>query len=56
MAIAGWSSPVARQVHTLKVVGSNPTPVTKFRYFRIKLYVSGRLVAIEAYTPRTKCR
>ena len=26
---AGWSSPVARQAHNLKVVGSNPTPATK---------------------------
>ena len=36
---AGWSSPVARQAHNLKVVGSNPTPATnkiadsKFYYF-----------------------
>ncbi len=29
-ADAGWSSPVARQAHNLKVVGSNPTPATKF--------------------------
>jgi len=28
--IAGWSSPVARQAHNLKVVGSNPTPATKY--------------------------
>jgi hypothetical protein len=28
--IAGWSSPVARQAHNLKVVGSNPTPATNF--------------------------
>jgi hypothetical protein len=28
---AGWSSPVARQAHNLKVVGSNPTPATKFQ-------------------------
>jgi hypothetical protein len=28
---AGWSSPVARQAHNLKVVGSNPTPATKIR-------------------------
>ena len=28
--IAGWSSPVARQAHNLEVVGSNPTPATKF--------------------------
>ena len=27
---AGWSSPVARQAHNLKVVGSNPTPATKY--------------------------
>src|SRR5439155_19602891 len=26
---AGWSSPVARQAHNLKVVGSNPAPATK---------------------------
>src|SRR3954463_5863633 len=25
---AGWSSPVARHAHNLKVVGSNPTPAT----------------------------
>src|SRR6056300_1214056 len=27
---AGWSSPVARQAHNLKVVGSNPTPATNY--------------------------
>jgi hypothetical protein len=27
--IAGWSSPVARQAHNLKVGGSNPPPATK---------------------------
>ena len=27
--IAGWSSPVARQAHNLKVVGSNPAPATQ---------------------------
>jgi hypothetical protein len=27
---AGWSSPVARQAHNLKVVGSNPAPAPKF--------------------------
>ena len=25
---AGWSSPVARQAHNLKVTGSNPVPAT----------------------------
>src|SRR5260370_31271218 len=28
--IAGWSSPVARQAHNLKVIGSNPIPATTF--------------------------
>ncbi len=28
---AGWSSPVARQAHNLKVTGSNPVPATNFR-------------------------
>src|SRR6516225_8976981 len=32
---AGWSSPVARQAHNLKVVGSNPTPATNFKYRQI---------------------
>jgi hypothetical protein len=27
---AGWSSPVARQAHNLKVTGSNPVPASKF--------------------------
>ena len=27
--IAGWSSPVARQAHNLKVTGSNPVPATR---------------------------
>ena len=29
---AGWSSPVARQAHNLKVTGSNPVPATKSRH------------------------
>ena len=29
-ANAGWSSPVARQAHNLKVAGSNPAPATTF--------------------------
>src|SRR3954469_24534364 len=29
---AGWSSPVARQAHNLKVAGSNPAPATKHQY------------------------
>ena len=29
LTTAGWSSPVARQAHNLKVIGSNPIPATK---------------------------
>ena len=36
---AGWSSPVARQAHNLKVVGSNPTPATKYRIDKPQLLV-----------------
>jgi hypothetical protein len=51
--VAGWSSPVARQAHNLKVRGSNPLPATKgnkpaavfgrfcMMYYRIAFY--GRL-------------
>ena len=28
---AGWSSPVAREAHNLKVAGSNPAPATTFQ-------------------------
>ena len=28
---AGWSSPVARQAHNLKVAGSNPAPATNIQ-------------------------
>jgi hypothetical protein len=30
---AGWSSPVARQAHNLKVVGSNPAPATNLNNY-----------------------
>ena len=42
---AGWSSPVARQAHNLKVVGSNPTPATKI------MALSQRLSAILLSAP-----
>src|SRR5262249_30055358 len=38
--IAGWSSPVARQAHNLKVRGSNPLPATKLR--PLSQWLSGR--------------
>ena len=31
---AGWSSPVARQAHNLKVAGSNPAPATKYQFIK----------------------
>ena len=47
---AGWSSPVARQAHNLKVTGSNPVPATKnavrsmtWRRFLLDLLASLRL-------------
>ena len=33
---AGWSSPVARQAHNLKVVGSNPAPATNSKKAALK--------------------
>ena len=45
---AGWSSPVARQAHNLKVVGSNPTPATteplKSLTFLASLFPAGLFV------------
>ena len=38
---AGWSSPVARQAHNLKVVGSNPTPATNNIYKNTDYLVIG---------------
>src|SRR3954466_644038 len=32
---AGWSSPVARQAHNLKVRGSNPLPATKIQSYTL---------------------
>ena len=37
---AGWSSPVARQAHNLKVAGSNPAPATNITNFQ-KTLASG---------------
>jgi hypothetical protein len=41
---AGWSSPVARQAHNLKVIGSNPIPATTFTERR---YASGTAGSFE---------
>ena len=44
---AGWSSPVARQAHNLKVTGSNPVPATKHIY-KIKFSNVERLAYLYA--------
>ena len=38
LLIAGWSSPVARQAHNLKVVGSNPAPATNVKPQKLKRF------------------
>ena len=54
---AGWSSPVARQAHNLKVVGSNPTPATNFTN-EIEVSASCRTVSAQnsAESERLKVR
>src|SRR5882724_997524 len=41
---AGWSSPVARQAHNLKVTGSNPVPATKIAQLIQVVMKTGRPV------------
>ena len=56
---AGWSSPVARQAHNLKVGGSNPPPATNFIYpISRPLSLSGLLafVASDRIPARWPCR
>ncbi len=43
--IAGWSSPVARQAHNLKVIGSNPIPATSVTCSPSRPSVTGRLLS-----------
>ena len=40
--VAGWSSPVARQAHNLKVAGSNPAPATILRLTVLMVALEGR--------------
>ena len=49
--IAGWSSPVARQAHNLKVGGSNPLPATNITF----AYHRYAKVAPSAAVIRRKC-
>jgi hypothetical protein len=67
---AGWSSPVARQAHNLKVVGSNPAPATSQNsspewgfYFVLNLRIINALANTQsreaenmAITRRATCR
>src|SRR5476651_2754910 len=45
---AGWSSPVARQAHNLKVVGSNPAPATNSKK---AVLARGRFFVVPARQP-----
>ena len=59
---AGWSSPVARQAHNLKVAGSNPAPAPKIkktppvrrRGFLILLAGQQLLASSSAVSPRLR--
>ena len=44
---AGWSSPVARQAHNLKVAGSNPAPATNFLKSSTEPHPNGRMLSLE---------
>jgi hypothetical protein len=48
--IAGWSSPVARQAHNLKVTGSNPVPATKNNPSRSTTWKDFSFVAVRSDT------
>ena len=45
---AGWSSPVARQAHNLKVAGSNPAPATNPSPLSSGLFLCLRSVVVRA--------
>jgi hypothetical protein len=53
---AGWSSPVARQAHNLKVAGSNPAPATKINAPQVRpaglfCFQIMKLAAVETILP-----
>src|SRR3954453_7070061 len=52
---AGWSSPVARQAHNLKVVGSNPTPATNFQVRKVQA-LRAFFVPLPVIEPLTRSR
>ena len=55
---AGWSSPVARQAHNLKVAGSNPAPATNITNFQKTLasnwpyFLLSRYSLIQTYSKK----
>src|SRR5208283_5992285 len=51
---AGWSSPVARQAHNLKVVGSNPTPATKIKARNVKALAGFFTSKFRPFAPRQR--
>ena len=55
---AGWSSPVARQAHNLKVVSSNLAPATKFSPLDQSLssYLTGSFICAEPFPIPTKTK
>ena len=56
--IAGWSSPVARQAHNLKVVGSNPAPATnkKKPVFRTGFFFLNCAARVEPAKKQVHCK
>jgi hypothetical protein len=53
--IAGWSSPVARQAHNLKVLGSNPSPATNSSPAGAGLFYADRQT-LSGLCPAKSCR
>src|SRR5271169_4467453 len=55
LTVAGWSSPVARQAHNLKVVGSNPTPATNLFHICKHLYRTPEATAASGVSVSDQC-
>jgi hypothetical protein len=49
---AGWSSPVARQAHNLKVAGSNPAPATNFNPASAGFFMPDAKIFYQVYVLR----
>ena len=53
--VAGWSSPVARQAHNLKVTGSNPVPATILICNAFSVTAAEAFLRFRASTQRQHC-